>query len=169
MLARASCVRRAEFMLLFRMQDAGTKDALQFLMTREMHPLKAFTAALESMKKPAFSSGKLAPTPGLVNQFSTTPPEQATKVRSTHADHGMKAASRNLWPPRPSADVHQEILAVRIFAIQTLNGILHCRGEFAVGTSELFEEHIAKTRIRLVDANGVHKFFDVMIHDDLYG
>ena len=49
--------------------DAGTKDALQFLMTREITHMKAFAAALESMKKPAFSIGKLAPTPGLVNQF----------------------------------------------------------------------------------------------------
>ena len=31
--------------------------------------MKAFAAALESMKKPAFSIGKIAPTPGLVNQF----------------------------------------------------------------------------------------------------
>src|SRR5687768_11274311 len=49
--------------------DAGSKEALQFLMTREITHMKAFMAALESMKKPAFSIGKLAPTPGLVNQF----------------------------------------------------------------------------------------------------
>jgi len=49
--------------------DAGSKDALQFLMTREITHMKAFAAALESMKKPAFSIGKVAPTPGLVNQF----------------------------------------------------------------------------------------------------
>jgi Mn-containing catalase len=49
--------------------DAGTKDALQFLMTREITHMKAFAAALESMKKPSFSIGKLAPTPGLVDQF----------------------------------------------------------------------------------------------------
>lgn len=49
--------------------DTGTKDALQFLMTREITHMKAFSAALESMKKPAFSIGKIAPTPGLVNQF----------------------------------------------------------------------------------------------------
>ena len=35
--------------------DAGTKDALQFLMTREITHMKAFAAALESMEKPAFS------------------------------------------------------------------------------------------------------------------
>jgi len=50
-------------------EDAGSKDALQFLMTREITHMKAFAAALESMKKPAFSIGKIAPTPGLVNQF----------------------------------------------------------------------------------------------------
>lgn len=49
--------------------DAGTKDALQFLMTREITHMKAFAAALESMKKPAFSIGQISPTPGLVNQF----------------------------------------------------------------------------------------------------
>jgi Mn-containing catalase len=49
--------------------DAGTKDALQFLMTREITHMKAFTLALESMKKPAFSIGRIAPTPGLVDQF----------------------------------------------------------------------------------------------------
>jgi len=49
--------------------DAGTKDALQFLMTREITHMKAFAAALESMKKPAFSIGRIAPTPGLVDQF----------------------------------------------------------------------------------------------------
>src|SRR5437660_4407277 len=49
--------------------DAGTKDALQFLMTREITHMKAFAAALESMKKPAFSVGRISPTPQLVNQF----------------------------------------------------------------------------------------------------
>jgi Mn-containing catalase len=49
--------------------DAGTKDALQFLMTREITHMKAFSLALESMEKPRFSIGRIAPTPGLVNQF----------------------------------------------------------------------------------------------------
>jgi Mn-containing catalase len=49
--------------------DAGTKDALQFLMTREITHMKAFAMALESMGKPAFSIGRVAPTPGLVNQY----------------------------------------------------------------------------------------------------
>src|SRR6195256_2028110 len=49
--------------------DQGTIDTLQFLMTREITHMKAFTAALESMGKPAFSIGKRPPTPGLVDQF----------------------------------------------------------------------------------------------------
>src|SRR6476620_5084619 len=49
--------------------DPGSKDALQFLMTREITHMKAFTRALESMGKPTFSIGRIAPTPGLVDQF----------------------------------------------------------------------------------------------------
>jgi Mn-containing catalase len=49
--------------------DAGTKDALQFLMTREITHMKAFTAALESMGTPRFQVGRIPPTPGLVDQF----------------------------------------------------------------------------------------------------
>jgi len=49
--------------------DAGTKDALQFLMTREITHMKAFTAALESLGKPRFSIGQIPPTPILVDQF----------------------------------------------------------------------------------------------------
>jgi Mn-containing catalase len=50
-------------------RDAGTKDALQFLMTREITHMRAFTLALESMGKPPSSIGKIAPTPQLVDQF----------------------------------------------------------------------------------------------------
>jgi Mn-containing catalase len=50
-------------------QDAGTIRALQFLMTREITHMKAFTAALESMGKNRFSIGSIPPTPELVNQY----------------------------------------------------------------------------------------------------
>jgi Mn-containing catalase len=49
--------------------DQGTIDALQFLMTREITHMKAFTAALESLGKPMFSIGRIPPTPVLVDQF----------------------------------------------------------------------------------------------------
>jgi manganese catalase len=50
-------------------QDAGSKQALQFLMTREITHMRAFTAALESMEKPQFSVGIIKPTPGLVDEY----------------------------------------------------------------------------------------------------
>jgi Mn-containing catalase len=50
-------------------QDEGTKQALQFLMTREITHMRAFSAALESMEKPTFSIGIIQPTPGLVDEY----------------------------------------------------------------------------------------------------
>src|SRR4051812_12773104 len=49
--------------------DPGSKDALQFLMTREITHMKAFMLALESLGKPALSIGRIPPTPGLVDQY----------------------------------------------------------------------------------------------------
>src|SRR5437868_5228168 len=50
-------------------EDPGTIDALQFLMTREITHMKAFTAALESLGKDRFTIGQIAPTPGLVDEY----------------------------------------------------------------------------------------------------
>ena len=49
--------------------DPDSKDALQFLMSREITHMKAFTAALESLDKGPFEIGKLPPTKGLVDQY----------------------------------------------------------------------------------------------------
>ena len=49
--------------------DAGSKDALQFLMTREITHMSAFTLALESLGKPPFVIGRIAPTQRLVDQY----------------------------------------------------------------------------------------------------
>jgi Mn-containing catalase len=55
--------------LIDHTEDPGTIDTLQFLMTREITHMKAFSAALESMEKPPFSIGRLSPTPGLVDEY----------------------------------------------------------------------------------------------------
>lgn len=55
--------------LIDHTDDPGTIDTLQFLMTREITHMKAFSAALESMEKNPFSIGRLRPTPGLVDQY----------------------------------------------------------------------------------------------------
>ena len=49
--------------------DAGTKDALKFLMTREITHMKAFTLALESLGKDFLSVGQIAPSKDVVNKY----------------------------------------------------------------------------------------------------
>lgn len=49
--------------------DRGSKDALQFLMTREITHMKAFSAALDSLGKDPFSIGELPPTPRVVDEY----------------------------------------------------------------------------------------------------
>ena len=66
------------------------------------------------------------------------------------------------------ADVHQKVFAIWIFAIEALDRVLHRRRELAVGTAELLKQHIAELRIGLIDTDGVHKLFDVMIHGCLW-
>lgn len=55
--------------LMHLTHDQGTKDALQFLMTREITHMKAFTAALDSLGKKPFSIGELPPTEGVVDEY----------------------------------------------------------------------------------------------------
>jgi Mn-containing catalase len=49
--------------------DPGTKEALQFLMTREITHMRAFMQALDSLGKHPLSIGLIPPTPGIVDQF----------------------------------------------------------------------------------------------------
>lgn len=55
--------------LINHTDDPGSIDTLQFLMTREITHMKAFSAALESLEKNPFSIGRLKPTPGIVDQY----------------------------------------------------------------------------------------------------
>lgn len=55
--------------LMHLTDDRGTKDALQFLMTREITHMKAFSAALDSLGKDRFMIGHLPPTPGIVDEY----------------------------------------------------------------------------------------------------
>jgi Mn-containing catalase len=55
--------------LIDHCDDTGTKDALQFLMTREITHMKAFMMALDSLGKDPLSIGRIPPTAELVNQY----------------------------------------------------------------------------------------------------
>lgn len=52
--------------------DQGTKEALQFLMTREITHMRAFMQALDNLGKHPLSIGAIPPTPGIVDQFLNT-------------------------------------------------------------------------------------------------
>lgn len=49
--------------------DAGSKDALQFLMSREITHMKSFMLALDSLGLDPLTVGEIPPTAGLVEQF----------------------------------------------------------------------------------------------------
>ncbi len=49
--------------------DSGTREALQFLMTREITHMKVFTKALESLGREPFSIGKIPPSKEFVNKY----------------------------------------------------------------------------------------------------
>src|ERR1700677_4248808 len=49
--------------------DVGSKEALQFLMTREITHMRAFMQALDSLGKGALSIGIIPPTPDIVDQY----------------------------------------------------------------------------------------------------
>ncbi len=55
--------------LIDHTDDPGSKDALRFLMTREITHLKAFGQALESMDKKPLEIGKLEPDPQWVDKY----------------------------------------------------------------------------------------------------
>lgn len=86
--------------------DQGTKDALQFLMTREITHMKVFMAALESMGKDPLDIGLIPPTPGLVNQYfndSTGENEEGDKDATGpwNKGNGMKMVQ---GPAQPIAE-----------------------------------------------------------------
>src|SRR5688500_1485272 len=59
-------------LLIALCEDRCTIDTLQFLMTREITYMKAFTPALESRGKSAYSIGSIPPTPEIVDQYFNT-------------------------------------------------------------------------------------------------
>jgi Mn-containing catalase len=65
--AKIVCERLIDFC-----DDAGSKDALQFLMTREITHMRAFMTALDAMEKPPLAIGLIEPSPKIVDQYFNT-------------------------------------------------------------------------------------------------
>ena len=80
--------------------DPGTLDALQFLMTREITHMKAFSLALETLGKPMLSIGRIPPTLGLVDQYFNDSTGVGDRGERTCARHGIRVELGN-WLKRP--------------------------------------------------------------------
>ena len=96
--------------------DAGTTDALQFLMTREITHMKAFAAALESLGKPRFEIGRIPPTPGLVES-----PAFSELGRQTGSAGGTVDTRTTSIAGDP--DMAEELL------VEQLQDLLHAEGQ----------------------------------------
>jgi hypothetical protein len=75
-------------------------------MTREITHMKAFALALDSLSKSAFSVGRIAPTPGLVNQFFNDSTGTGDHGEIDTAVHGTRAAIGFSWNLLPSRAVN---------------------------------------------------------------
>ena len=156
--------------------DAGTKDALQFLMTREITHMKAFTAALDSMNKPPFMIGRFRPPSDWSISSSTRPPAREKTAKSTRADRGTRVVSSNSWKRRPSrrsptqpldpsADVDDRTTStasepelIEELLAEQLRDLLHAEGQLVKALPKMakaarsealkfaFEHHLEETR-----------------------
>ena len=129
--------------------DSGTKDALQFLMTREITHMKAFTAALESMNKPRFMIGKIPPTPGLVDQFFNT--------STGHGEEGELDA-RGPWNEGEDIQLVEapafQALAVAQASAGNASGGVDDRTTSSAGDTEMIEQLLVEQLRDLINAEG---------------
>jgi Mn-containing catalase len=148
-------------------EDVGTRDALQFLMTREITHMKAFARALESMEKPPFTIGRIAPTPGLVDQYfndstgsgdhgeidATGPWNESEEIEIVEAPAFDQAGERQISESTPA----QPDTGIGELLLDELRDILHAEKQLlkalpkmaAAARHEqlrmLFEQHISET------------------------
>jgi Mn-containing catalase len=155
--------------------DAGTKDALQFLMTREITHMKAFTAALDSLGKPQFSIGKIPPTPILVDQYfndSTGAGEDAeidatgawnqggdwvlVEAPALQTAHGLVVGAEPV--DDRSTNTAADPTLIQDVLVESLQDLLHAEGQLVKALPKLakgassdllrlaFEKHLEETR-----------------------
>jgi Mn-containing catalase len=124
--------------------DAGTKDALQFLMTREITHMKAFTAALETMNKPRFMIGKIPPTAGLVDQFFNT---------STGQGEDGELDARGPWNQGEDLQF-VEAPAFQALAVAHESGRVDDRTTSSAGDPEMVEQLLIEHLRDLLNAEG---------------
>jgi hypothetical protein len=67
------------------------------------------------------------------------------------------------------ADVHQQIFASGVIAVKSLDRILHRGSQLSILSAKLLQQHAAKLGIWLIDTNGIHQLFNVVIHGASFG
>jgi Mn-containing catalase len=126
--------------------DAGTKDALQFLMTREITHMKAFTAALESMDKPRFSIGRLPPTPGLVDQFFND---------STGTGEDGEIDARGPWNQGEDLEIVESPAFQELGDVRSAQGpTVDSRRTSSAGAPDMVQQLLVEQLQDLMDAEG---------------
>jgi Mn-containing catalase len=128
--------------------DPGTIDTLQFLMTREITHLKAFSAALESLEKPPFSIGRLAPTPIIVDEYFNGSTGNGNEGDTDM--HGPWQTSFGLQP------VESQMVGGKGLSVGEVHGLA---GEEERGKQDSGQKATTATRVKTVDpksSNGGH-------------
>jgi Mn-containing catalase len=171
--------------------DAGTKDALQFLMTREITHMKAFAAALESLGKPAFSIGQIAPTPKLVNQFfnDSTGTGDLGEIdvrgpwnQGSHWEYVEAPALQDARDFTSESDVHIESSGapserMEDLLLDCMKDLLHAENQLlqalpkmanaarSVQLQQLFETHLAETEMQVERLNECFGILEVQVRE----
>jgi manganese catalase len=167
--------------------DVGTKDALQFLMTREITHMKAFAAALDSLGKDRFSIGKIAPSKPLVNQYfndstgegehgeiDTTGPWNEggdLQIVESPAFQGLNGKSDGAHI-ESEASGESDAKAIRELLVDQMRDLLHAEKQLLKGLPKmakaashqnlaaLFETHLAETEGQVERLNEGLKLLD---------
>jgi manganese catalase len=170
--------------------DVGTKDALQFLMTREITHMKAFAAALDSLGKDRFSIGKIAPSVPLVNQYfndstgqgehgeiDTTGPWNEggdLQIVESPAFQGLNGKSDGAHI-ESEASGESDAEAIRELLVDQMRDLLHAEKQLvkalpkmvkAANTKalgKLFEQHLQETEAQVERLNEGLKLLDAPI------
>ena len=170
--------------------DVGTKDALQFLMTREITHMKAFAAALDSLGKDRFSIGKIAPSKPLVDQYfndstgegdrgeidATGPWNEGDSIEIVDSPAFQETRPNRSGPPiKSEASDASDPEMIQDLLVEQLRDLLHAEKQLikalpkmvkaakteALGA--LFERHLQETEAQVERLNEGLKLLDAPI------
>jgi len=136
--------------LINHTDDPGTVDALQFLMTREVTHMKAFSAALESLEKPPFSIGRLAATPKLVNEYFN-----ASTGKGDEGDSDMQGPWQTSFGLHP---VESQLNGGAGLSVGAVDGIAGYENR---GKQDSAQKATTATKVQTVDSKSVPNNKDV--------